>query len=165
MNIFVEMKRGAISKNVLRYGSIVAIILAIYPYLFFSYETVPDDLWNVDWLNTINDNLGEDAYISSWLFLQKLGPVIFLGIWFITCKHWWYHVIAIPLSMYLFQLIVVVTPLFEYLDHFEIYFVIPVVIISLSLSYIARIKIYDKVYGIDLSDLEKEISKPSDKLQ
>lgn len=157
------MKSVPRSSSILKYGSIVAVILALFPYLFFTYEAVPADLWGISWLNTISDNLGGDAYITGWLLMQKLGPVVLLGVWFITCKHWWYHVIAIPFSMYLFQLIVVLTPLFEYLDHFEIYFVIPVVIVSLLLSYVARIRIYDKIHGIDLSGLDDQITKPSDK--
>ncbi len=158
------MKNKSNRNSTLRFGSIVAVLLALLPYLFFSYEAFPEDFWNIGWLNRIKEDLGGDAYITGWIIMQKLVPAVLLAIWFISCKHWWYHVIAIPFSMYLFQLIVVFTPFFEYLDHFEIYFVIPIVIISLSLSYLARIKIYDKIHDIDLTNLEEQITKPSDKL-
>lgn len=148
--------------SVLTYGSIAAILLAIVPYLFYCYEALPDHFWGIGWLQTINESLGGDSYVSFWIILQKFVPVVLFTVWFLTCKHWWYHAIIIPLSMYLFQFVILVTPFVKHVDHFEMYLIVPVVIASLSASYLARIKIYDKIHGIDLSELEKNVKKPSD---
>ncbi|WP_231959552.1 hypothetical protein [Nonlabens sp. Hel1_33_55] len=45
----------------------------------------------------------------------------------------------------------------------ELGFLVPVVVASLSASYLARTKVFDKVHGIDISEIENFIKKPSDK--
>ncbi|EAS19479.1 hypothetical protein FNJ87_02335 [Nonlabens mediterrranea] len=151
------------NSSTLIYGTVVAVILAVIPYLFYSYEAVPESLWDISFLKSVNESLGGDAYITTWLITLKLVPALLFFIWFLTCKHWWYHVIIIPFSMYFFQLVSVFLPDVEYIDHNEIYFIIPVVIGSLSASYLARIKVFDKIHGIDISEIEEGVRKPSDR--
>jgi hypothetical protein len=45
----------------------------------------------------------------------------------------------------------------------ELAFIVPVVIASLSMSYLARTKVFDKIHGIDISEIENYVKKPSDK--
>lgn len=151
------------NKSTLIYGTVVAIILAMIPYFFYSYEAVPESLWEISFLSPILESFGGDPYVATWLIMIKLLPAILFFIWFLTCKHWWYHVIIIPFSMYFFQLISIFIPEVKFIDHNEIYFIIPVVIASLSASYLARIKVFDKVHGIDISEIEEGIRKPSDR--
>lgn len=151
------------NNSTLIYGTIVAVIIAVIPYFFYSYEAVPESLWEISFLKPVNESLGSDPYVSTWLIMIKLLPAILFFIWFLTCKHWWYHVIIIPCSMYFFQLISVFIPNIKFIDHNEIYFIIPVVIASLSASYLARIKVFDKIHDIDISEIEEGIKKPSDR--
>ncbi|MGJ8684817.1 MAG: hypothetical protein ACSHWW_09340 [Nonlabens sp.] len=151
------------NSSALIYGTVIAVVLAIMPYFFYSYEAAPDSLYELSFLKTVNESLGGDAYITTWLITLKLVPAILFLVWFLTCKHWWYHVIIIPFSMYVFQLITIFITDVEYVDHHEIYFIIPVVIASLSASYLARIKVFDRIHGIDISEIEDDIKKPSDR--
>jgi len=151
------------NKGTLIYGTVVAVILAVVPYLFYSYEAIPESLWEIEFLATVLESFGGDPYVASWVVMIKLLPAILFFIWFLTCKHWWYHAIIIPFSMYFFQFISIFIPEVEYIDHSEIYFIIPVVIASLSASYLARIKVFDKIHGIDISEIEEGIKKPSNR--
>jgi hypothetical protein len=45
----------------------------------------------------------------------------------------------------------------------ELAYLVPVVVASLSLSYLARTKVFDKINNIDISEIESFIKKPSDK--
>ncbi len=151
------------NSSTLIYGTVIAVILAIVPYLFYSYEAIPESLWDLKYFGNINESFGGDPYITSWLIMIKFPPAILFFVWFLTCKHWWYHVIIIPFSMYFFQLVTAFIPSLGLIDHNEIYFIIPVVIASLSASYIARIKVFDRIHGIDISEIEEDIKKPSDR--
>ena len=87
-----------------------------------------------------------------------------LIIWFFTCKHWWYHVILIPISMYIFQLVSSLNDDVRYIDEFEIYYIIPVMMIVIPIVYLIRLKLFDKVvHGIDLDKIDKELKEYQDK--
>ncbi|MDT0690522.1 hypothetical protein RM549_12050 [Salegentibacter sp. F188] len=88
-----------------------------------------------------------------------------LLIWFFTCKHWWYHAILIPTGMYAFQLVVAFyedaymdTSIF--MDINGLIYLAPFFIAILCVVYLVRVKIFDRIYGLDsLSELEEtEIS-------
>jgi len=158
----MQGKRANIKKNNLIAGSVVAVIISCLPYLFYFYEAVPEDGWDIGWVNTVSAKY-DGPLVAFWIIMNKVAPVALLLIWFFTCKHWWYHVILIPLSMYVFQLYSTIAPDVEVIDKNELFFVVPVVIISLSLTYLARIKVFDKIHGIDISEIEQGIKKPSDR--
>lgn len=160
------MSRNNINKKgnkSLLIGSLVAVIMAILPYAFYYYEALPEWLWSTELFSSLSASFDDNHFMASWILFQKLVPLILLIIWFLTCRHWWYHVIIIPMSLYAFQLYNIFDFESKYIDSGELYFIVPVVIISLSLTYLARIKVFDKVNGIDISEIEDEIKKPSDR--
>jgi uncharacterized membrane protein len=144
-------------------GSAIAVIMAILPYAFYYYEALPNWLWETSMFKSLSMSFEGNRLMASWILIQKLVPLLLLLIWFFTCKHWWYHTIIIPISLYAFQLYNLFDFSTTYIDSGELYFIVPVVIISLSLSYLARIKIFDKIHGIDISEIEDGIKKPSDR--
>ncbi len=99
-----------------------------------------------------------------WTYLGKITPLFLLLIWFFTCKHWWYHVILIPTSMYFYQIVVTFYSDFYgdeayIMDTNGLIYLAPFFIIILSIVYLVRVKIFDRVYGLDLSELnETEVS-------
>ena len=151
------------SSKFLLTGSILAIIIAFSPYLFYIYEIFPNGpVWETSFF-TYESKYYEDVLTAAWTYSSKIVPLILLLIWFFTCKHWWYHVILVPLVMYAYQL----TSVFYedvYLDVIamdsgDLIVMAPFFIIILSIVYLVRIKIFDRIYGIDLSELdETEIS-------
>ncbi|WP_289021797.1 hypothetical protein [uncultured Salegentibacter sp.] len=101
----------------------------------------------------------EDVMTAAWTFLGKLTPLFLLLIWFFTCKHWWYHSILIPVAMYTYQLVIAF-----YQDAYantytidtnQLIYLAPFFIVILSIVYLIRIKIFDRVYGIDLSEIDE----------
>lgn len=145
-------------------GSIVAVILAITPYFFYTYEILPEGKVWENFLFTYESNYYQRVIASAWTIFGKFIPFYLMVIWFLTCKHWWYHCILIPTSMYGYQLAQALNDDLLFMDKGdELLYLIPVVVASLSFSYLARTKIFDKIHGIDLSEIENDIKKPSDK--
>ncbi|TBW29327.1 hypothetical protein [Gramella sp. KN1008] len=145
-------------------GSIIALTIAFSPYLFYLYEIFPSaPVWETSFF-TYESKFYLDVLTAAWTYLGKIVPLLLLLIWFFTCKHWWYHVILIPTGMYAFQLVVafyqdVYMDTSRFMDINGLLYLAPFFIIILSIVYLVRVKIFDRVYGIDLSELEEtEIS-------
>ncbi len=151
------------SSGFLLTGSIIAILIAFSPYLFYTYEIFPSgSVWETSFF-TYESMYYEDVLTAAWTYLGKFVPLFLLLIWFFTCKHWWYHVILVPVAMYAFQLIGTVYD-DVYLETFimdanDLLYLAPFFILILSIVYLIRIKIFDRIYGFDLSELdETEVS-------
>ena len=146
-------------------GSIVAVLIAFSPYLFYLYEIFPDGpVWENSFF-TYESKYYLNVLTAAWTYLGKMTPLFLLLIWFFTCKHWWYHVILVPTIMYGYQLIVAFyedaymdTSIF--MDTNQLIYLAPFFIIILSIVYLVRIKIFDRIYGIDLSEIEQENLSP-----
>lgn len=144
-------------------GSLIAIGIAFSPYLFYIYEIFPSGpVWETSFF-TYESKYYEDVMTAAWTYFGKITPLFLLLIWFFTCKHWWYHVILVPVAMYAFQLVgTVYDDVYlrtDYMDINQLIYLAPFFIVILSIVYLIRIKIFDRVYGLDLSELdETEIS-------
>lgn len=140
-------------------GSVIAVLIAIAPYIFYLYESFPTDsnIWETSFF-TFQSRI--DLYTSAWLFFGKFVPLYLFILWFFTCKHWWYHVLLIPISMYIFQLFSALNDDIRYVDEFEIYYIIPVMMIIIPMVYLIRLKLFDRfVHGIDLRKIDEELEK------
>ncbi|WP_430408336.1 hypothetical protein [Kordia sp.] len=141
-------------------GTIVAIIIAVSPYIFYLYKGLPrTKIWQNPFF-TYKVEYYEDVNIYFWLLLARFIPFLLLVLWFFTCKHWWYHVILIPVAMYAFQLFTVLNNESDYIDEMEIAWIIPIMMIIIPFVYLIRIKLFDKlVLGIDLKKIEAELDE------
>ena len=153
-----KQSTGQRSKYLLT-GSILAIIIAFSPYLFYLYEIFPSTpVWENS-LFTYESKYYENVLTAAWTYFGKLIPLLLLLIWFFTCKHWWYHVILVPAGMYTFQLVAAFYEDFfmqvDPMDSNQLIYLAPFFILILSIVYLVRIKIFDKIYGIDLSEIEE----------
>jgi magnesium-transporting ATPase (P-type) len=138
-------------------GSIIAIFIAITPYIFYTYKSFPSGNTFDFYFFVYESKYQESITTVMWLFMAKFIPLLLLIFWFFTCKHWWYHVILIPMAMFAFQII---SLLYEdrYLDEVEIYWLLPIMMITIPFVYFIRVKLFDKhVLGIDLEEMEKEL--------
>ncbi len=93
----------------------------------------------------------------AWTILGKVIPLLLLSIWFFTCKHWWYHVILIPIGMYLFQFISTINDDLRYFDVLEIWYLIPVMAIIIPLVYLVRAKLFSQMHDNSLDQFEEEL--------
>ncbi|WP_108114810.1 hypothetical protein [Kordia periserrulae] len=152
-----KQSKGLKSKSLVT-GSIVAIFIAISPYIFYLYQSFPDEkVWKT-FLFTFRSS--ESLYTLAWLLTGKIVPLLFLILWFFTCRDWWYHVILIPIAMYSFQIFSIIHDDSNPVDEVEIYWLIPIMMIIIPIVYFIRIKLFDKyVYGIDLQKIDAELAE------
>jgi len=149
-------------------GSIIAFLIAFSPYIFYLYEIFPDGpVWETS-LFRYESKYYLNVLTAAWTYLGKIMPLFLLLIWFFTCKHWWYHSILIPITMYAYQLFTAVYQdmylNIEPMDINGLIYLAPFFIVILIIVYLVRIQIFDRVYGIDLSELnETDISVFSNK--
>lgn len=141
-------------------GSLVAVLIIITPYIFYLYESFPDEkVWETSYFSYESQYFESVQYIA-WHVVNKLVPLFLLILWFFTCRDWWYHAILIPIAMFSFQLYSVVSDDIKYHDEIEIYFTIPIMMIIVPVVYFIRIKLFDKyVYNIDLEKIDAELAE------
>ena len=77
-----------------------------------------------------------------------------LLIWFFTCKHWWYHALLVPICLYAWQIAEILND-DRYVEELDILVLAPIVLIMAIFSYTIRTKIFDKIHGIDISELSR----------
>tara|TARA_R110002051_G_scaffold10001_6_gene38025 strand:- start:67715 stop:68353 length:639 start_codon:yes stop_codon:yes gene_type:complete len=136
-------------------GTLIAIFLICTPYLFTLYELFPDGpIWETSF-GVYTSNYYESVNVVAWTLIGKIIPLMFLFIWFFTCKHWWYHVIIVPICMYSFQIFGVINEDIIFTDVKDIYILAPLILIMAIFSYTIRTRVFDKIHGIDLSELNR----------
>ncbi len=89
--------------------------------------------------------------------MTKFIPLFLLIIWFLTCKHWWYHVILIPTGMFLFQLISVLNDDLRITDETELIYVLPIMLATIPLIYLIRARIIARINPTNLDELEADL--------
>lgn len=140
-------------------GSLIALVIAATPYIFYTYESLPNSKTWETFLFTYEANWYEEVKVSFWTMMTKFIPLLLLIIWFFTCKHWWYHVILIPMGMFLFQLITVINDDIRYTDETEFWYVLPIMLIIVPFVYLMRMKLFRSINSGDLDDLEEDLLK------
>jgi len=139
-------------------GSIVAIFIATSPYLFYLYEGVPKEkIWDT-FLFTYESGFYENANTGMWILTGKAIPLIFLFVWFFTCRHWWYHALLVPIVMYLYQIFALFNDDQLYFDEMNFMYMLPVMAIVIPSIYLVRARIFNKLNDADktMQELEEE---------
>ncbi|MBR9913768.1 MAG: hypothetical protein GYB32_02905 [Algicola sp.] len=139
-------------------GSIVAILLAITPYLFSVHESVPESrFWNT-FLFTYDSKGWGNANLVMWILTGKAVPLFLLFIWFFTCRHWWYHAILVPIVMYLYQIFSLFNEDQSYFDEMNFIYMLPVMAIVIPSIYLIRARMFNKLNNADktMQELEDE---------
>lgn len=144
-------------KRIFSLGSLVAFIILISPLFFYVYQLVPATQSIETFFGTVNSNYYEDIQVLTWVSLGKFVPLVLLLIWFFTCKHWWYHVIIVPIIVMSYQFITSLNGDVIFLDYDDIYFLIPVIALVAAFSYGIRTRIFDSIYGIDIDEDLKRV--------
>ena len=96
-----------------------------------------------------------------WVLTSKAIPVLLLFIWFFTCRHWWYHALLVPITMYSYQIFVIFKQdnLQEYIDNNQLIYLIPVMAIIVPSIYLIRARIFNEVHTANqtMQELEDEL--------
>ena len=139
-------------------GSIIATIIAITPYLFYLYESVPDvKVWNT-FLFTYDSGNFKSANVAFWILTSKFVPLLLLFIWFFTCRHWWFHALLVPISMYSYQIFTTLNEDLQYVDSNQLIYLIPLMAVIVPTIYLIRARIFNKINDAtkSLQELEDE---------
>lgn len=147
-----------VSKKELLVGAIMATFIAITLYLFTIYESVPQtQVWDT-FLFTYNTEYYGTVFVLAWTLTGKLIPLFLLFIWIFTCRHWWYHVLLVPIAMYVYQIITVLNDDLEFADENQMLYLLPVMAIIIPSIYLIRAKMFNKLNDADktLEELEEE---------
>ena len=139
-------------------GSVVATLIAISPYLFYLYESVPDaDIWHT-FFGDYNSGYFKSANVAMWVLTGKLIPLYLLFIWFFTCKHWWYHTLLVPISMYSYQTFDTLNKEVIYFDSNQLIYMIPIMLFIIPSIYLIRARIFNRINEANktLEELEEE---------
>jgi len=150
-----QVKSNLSKRKVLLYGSLLAVLILITPYLFTLYQGFPRQKTLETFLGLYISGYYENVYVAAWTLWGKLIPLYLLIIWFFTCRHWWYHVILVPIVMYLKQIIDVLNDDLVFADRSDIYVLAPVVFIMAIFLYTIRTRVFDKLHGIDYTELSR----------
>ena len=156
------------AKRRLLLDSFIVFFIIISPFIFRLHEYVStEEGATINILGfVIDDNGFQNLSIYMWFLLGKLVPLCLLTIWFFTCKHWWYHIILIPILMYAFQIFEEVYDNDYYVDTENILWLLPVCMVIVPFVYFIRIKLYDKyVHGIDLEAMDAELDELKSKIE
>lgn len=146
------------NKKGLLTGTFIATFIAITPYLFSLWEGVPDDKsWNT-FFGILTSNYYGSFQILIWTLLGKLIPLLLLFVWIFTCRHWWYHAILVPISMYIWQIMEVLNDEIKYAENNQILYLLPVMAIVIPSIYLIRAQMFNRINTADktLEELEEE---------
>jgi len=168
MAINVQTKKQAKTRFIIESVALVFIVLT--PFLFKIHNYFPSVKGETVSIfgYTIDSNGFVDVSTYVWFLLNKFIPLYLLIIWFFTCKHWWYHIILIPICMYAFQVFEVMYSEDKYIETDNVLWLLPICMVVIPFVYLVRVKLYDKyVHGIDLEamDLELQLYKEKEKLK
>jgi hypothetical protein len=166
MSINIETRKKAKTRFIIE--SIALVFIVLTPFLFKLHEYFPhtsDE--TITFLGYEIDRNGfADVSTYVWFLLNKFIPLYLLLIWFFTCKHWWYHIILIPICMYAFQIFEGIYSDDLYIETDNFLWLLPICLVVIPFVYFVRVKLYDKyVHGIDLEamDLELKLYKEKEK--
>ncbi|MBD0831943.1 hypothetical protein [Aestuariibaculum sediminum] len=153
-----ESKFHRLDKKSLIIGSIIATLIAMTPYLFYLYESAPDvQVWET-FLFRYDSKYYGSIFVLAWTLTGKIIPLFLLFIWFFTCRHWWYHVLLVPIAMYAYQIFITLNDDLNYVDSNQLIYLIPIMAIIVPSIYLIRAQIFNKINSADksLEELEEE---------
>jgi hypothetical protein len=124
--------------------------MLLIPYAFYLYNYFPDEKIYETRFFTLESISYGSVRTFIWLLLSKAVPLSLLLIWFTTCKHWWYYSIAVPISVYVFQLISLIREDGGNVDEYEFIYSLPFTIIILGILFFIRSRISTYLKAVDL---------------
>jgi hypothetical protein len=171
MKFNLQQKLTQQRSNHLLTGSIIAILIGITPFIFYSYMCFPNvKVWETPFF-TYTSKYYENVETFMWVFLQKFIFLYLMVIWFCTSKDWWHKAILIPIGMIAYQIINLLNDELKFKDEYldAIVLVPLVVIICFSLIMLRNklalfIPILDLKEQIDIATKKalEEIGKGND---
>mgnify|MGYP000543925249 CR=1 FL=1 len=143
-------------------GVLLSLLLIATPFLFYIYKYAPSD--SKEW-DTIFGTISASGFSNAQSYMHavftKLTFIMLTGIWFLTSNNWWKYAILVPFTMFLFQFIGVLNYELQYIDEFDFWYSLPIILpILFFLIYISLRISKNQDASVDLmSEVEDEIKK------
>lgn len=156
----VKTEKGQKAKKRIIIESTLVFFIILAPFLLKVYELFPDDpdASIVIFGKELGKNGWPDYQVYFWFLFQKVVPLYLIFIWFMTCKHWWYHILLLPIIMYAFQIFEDIFDKDYIVDSENLLWLLPICVVVIPFVYFIRMKLYDKhVHGIDLEAMDAEL--------
>ncbi|MBV1887920.1 MAG: hypothetical protein KUG51_01390 [Urechidicola sp.] len=148
------------SKRQFRYlltGSLIIAFMLFLPYAFYLYKVFPEvEIYETRFFTIDAEIYGSVRNLMYYVF-AKFIPLTLLLIWFTTCKHWWYYSIAIPIAVYIFQLVSILNDGVGVVDEVEFIYSVPFTITILVALFFIRSKISLFLKATDLKKQADEL--------
>ncbi len=147
------------NKKELLVGSIIATFIATTPYLITLWEGVPGEIKTWDtFLFSYTTTYYYDIQTFVWTLINQLIPLMLLLVWVFTCRQWWYHVILVPIAMYVYEIITILNDDLDFSGDNLILYLLPVMAIIIPSIYLIRAKMFNKINDANktLEELEEE---------
>ncbi|MEW4924482.1 hypothetical protein [Algibacter sp. 2305UL17-15] len=155
----VSTHRSFDSKSDLAIGAVLATIISLTPFLINLWQSVPSQkTWNT-FFGEFTSNYYEDVQVFIWTLTSKIIPLILLFIWIFTNRHWWYHVILVPIAMYIYQIIEIFNDEILFTETNQILYLLPIMAIVVPSIYLIRARLFNKINEAtkSLQELEDEL--------
>lgn len=123
----------------LKSGVLLILLIIATPFLFYIYRIVPPEVakWETIF-GTIETGGFNTVQGFIYTLFTKLTFVLLTGVWFLTSKNWWRYAILVPFTMFLFQLSGVINQDIQYIDEYDFWYSLPVILpILFFLIYIS----------------------------
>lgn len=159
-------KSKKIKLSFLQTDSIIIVAIIIATYFLFVYDLFPDREEMTIFGYNYKSSYFQSVKTTAFMMFSKIVPILLLSIWYVTNKSWWYNVLLIPISVYVFQLISVINDDVQYLDVLEFYQSLLVTVPLTIILYFSRRKLKNYLTAFDLKakidqqiiEAEKELS-------
>ncbi|WP_395075328.1 hypothetical protein [Flavobacterium sp.] len=142
--------------------SVVALLIILTPFLFYSYQCFPDNkVWET-FLFTYTSKFYENVSTFVWVLNQKLIWLILMLIWYNTSNNWFKHAILVPIGMLFYQIIFLLDEEVKFIDQITLdkFMVIPLSVTICILLFIIRRKLAFYSEALDLKEqIEKDIKQ------
>ncbi|WP_421801797.1 hypothetical protein [Flagellimonas sp.] len=139
------------------FGMVAFFILAAVPFLFYSYRLISTDTTEISILGfTIEAGAHGNMNYYAYYFLGKLSFLFAFIVWFLTSNHWWRYAILIPICMLIFQLCGLVNTSIQYIDEFDFWYSLPIVIPIVGILLTLSWKMVPYAFTEDLRDQMRE---------
>jgi len=155
-----RFRRTDRKKNLLT-GVLLSFLLVATPFLFYVYKYAPDSKEWDTFFGTIKASGFSNVQAYMHAVFTKLTFIMLTTIWFLTSNNWWKYAILVPLVMFLFQFIGVLNYELQYIDEFDFWYSLPIIIpILIFLIYISlRISKNESDSSDLMSEVDDEIKK------
>ncbi|MFT4848593.1 MAG: hypothetical protein ACI83B_001126 [Sediminicola sp.] len=148
-------------KKSLLTGLCLSLLLIATPFLFYFYKYAPDAKeWDTIF-GTIRSNGFANVQTYMHAIFTKFTFIMLTTMWFLTSNNWWKYAILVPLVMFLFQFLGVLNFELEYIDEFDFWYSLPIILpILFFLIYISFLISKNESNSTDLmTEVDAEIKK------